>query len=91
MKIPEALRLAHELTDAQKLYPPYKEAAAELRRLHEENKAMSDTSSQIIADNARLHKANQELMHWLKYIQVQTHLGHIHDTASAAIAKGEQA
>jgi hypothetical protein len=27
----KAWHLAHELTDAQKLYPPYKEAAAELR------------------------------------------------------------
>ena len=39
------------------------------------------------AELRRLHEANQELMHWLKYIQAQTHIGHIHDTASAAITK----
>ena len=37
----------------------------------------------------RLTEVNQELLHWLRYIQVQTHIGHIHDTCSAAIAKGE--
>ena len=41
------------------------------------------------AELRRLHEVNQELLHWLRYIQVQTHIGHIHDTCSAAIAKGE--
>jgi CRISPR/Cas system-associated endoribonuclease Cas2 len=35
----------------------------------------------------RLHSLNQELVDVLKYIEAQTHLGHIHDTASAALAK----
>ena len=40
----------------------------------------------------RLHEVNTELLHWMKYMQAQTHLGHIHDTAIVAVAKatGEQ-
>jgi hypothetical protein len=41
----------------------------------------------VAAELRRLHEVNTELLHWLKYIQAQTHLGHIHDTASIAIAK----
>ena len=39
------------------------------------------------AELRRLHSVNAELLHWMKYIQAQTHLAHIHDTASAAIAR----
>jgi len=35
----------------------------------------------------RLHSLNQELVDTLKYIEAQRHLGHIHYTASAALAK----
>ena len=42
------------------------------------------------AELRRLHEANQALIHWMEYIQAQTNIGHIHDTASAAIAKREQ-
>ena len=40
-------------------------------------------------ENKRLHALNQELLHWMQYIQAQTHIGHIHDTASAAITKAQ--
>jgi hypothetical protein len=42
------------------------------------------------AELRRLHSVNAELLHWMKYIQAQTHLGHIHDTASTAIAKAQE-
>jgi hypothetical protein len=42
------------------------------------------------AELRRLHSVNAELLHWMKYIQAQTHLAHIHDTASAAIAKAQK-
>jgi hypothetical protein len=42
------------------------------------------------AELRRLHSVNAELLHWMKYIQAQTHLAHIHDTASAAIAKAQE-
>ena len=69
------------------------EAAAELRRLHAENEAMSETSSQVIADNVRLHEVNQELLEALKsLVQVVAHLDPCPATleqARAAIAKAE--
>ena len=45
------------------------------------------------AELRRLHEVNAELIFALKYISAQTHIGHIQDTASSAIAKaaGEQA
>ena len=46
-------------------------------------KEWSATSAEL----RRLHEVNTELLHWMKYIQAQTHLGHIHDTASIAITK----
>jgi hypothetical protein len=42
------------------------------------------------AELLRLHAINAELIHWMKYIQAQTHVGHIHDTASAALEKAKQ-
>ena len=53
---------------------------------------MAYSAQRSLADDAaaelrRLHSVNAELLHWMKYIQAQTHLAHIHDTASAAIAK----
>ena len=35
----------------------------------------------------RLHEVNQELLFWMRYILSKDHIGHIHDTADAAIAK----
>ena len=81
MKQPEALRLAEIIGG---------DCAAELRRLHNEVtdlKQALDIADAVFKERDRLHEANQELMHWLKYIQAQTHIGHIHDTASAAITK----
>jgi hypothetical protein len=46
--------------------------------------------SKAAAELRRLHSVNAELLHWMKYIQAQTHLGHIHDTASTAIAKAQE-
>jgi hypothetical protein len=39
------------------------------------------------AELRRLQSLNQELVDTLKYIEAQTHLGHIHDTASSALTK----
>lgn len=64
MKQPEALRLAHELTDAQKLYPPYKEAAKELVRLHEANQAMLEALKWI---------ADQTYDPWTNGAEAQRH------------------
>ncbi len=67
------------------------EAAAELRRLHMENEDLKN-ACKIYSDALKEEKAlNAQLLEALNYIQHQTHLGHIHDTASAAIAaaKGE--
>ena len=49
----------------------------------------SDISSEL----RRLHEVNQELLFWMRYILSKDHVGHIHDTARAAIAKatGEKA
>ena len=39
------------------------------------------------AELRRLHAVNQELLFSMQYILSKDHIGHIHDTASAAIAK----
>ena len=39
------------------------------------------------AELRRLHEINAVLIYWMKYIQAQTHIRHIHDTAGVAIAK----
>ena len=39
------------------------------------------------AELRRLHEVNQELLFSMQYILSKDHIGHIHDTASAAIAK----
>lgn len=43
----------------------------------------SDISSEL----RRLHEVNQELLFSMQYILSKDHIGHIHDTARAAIAK----
>ena len=45
------------------------------------------TRQDAAAELRRLHELNQELVFALRYIEAQTHLGHIHDTASSALAK----
>ena len=42
---------------------------------------------QAAAELRRLHAVNQELLFSMQYILSKDHIGHIHDTASAAIAK----
>ena len=41
------------------------------------------------AELRRLHAVNQELLFSMQYILSKDHIGHIHDTASAAIAKAK--
>lgn len=57
-------------------------------RLREE--AIFKTIHPVVEELRRLNSVNAELLHWMKYIQAQTHLAHIHDTASAAIAKAQK-
>ena len=44
---------------------------------------------QAAAELRRLHAVNQELLFSMQYILSKDHIGHIHDTASAAIAKAK--
>ena len=46
-------------------------------------------NDQVEEANARLIASAPELLFALRYIMEQQHIGHIHDTASAAIAKAE--
>ena len=39
------------------------------------------------AELRRLHEVNQEFLFWMRYILSKDHVGYIHDTARAAIAK----
>jgi hypothetical protein len=71
----KALQLADQICDLSKMF-----------KAPSHNKGVCNGTIQELR---RLHEVNQELLHWLRYIQVQTHIGHIHDTCSAAIAKGE--
>jgi hypothetical protein len=75
MTQPEALRLA----DA---YEMIVSEATEQEKNSYLVKAISSTAAEL----RRLHKVNEELVFALKYIEAQTHLGHIHDTASSALA-----
>ena len=54
MKQPNALRLAHELTDEQKLYPPYKDAAAELLRLEHNNEVLMNALWKACGDDEQV-------------------------------------
>jgi len=78
MTQPEALRLADELLFAGRFGHEHEDAAAR-RRIKRNTEAS--------AELRRLHEVNQELVFALRYIEAQTHLGHIHDTASSALAK----
>jgi len=53
------------------------------------DKGNSDRIDEICEANAQLIASAPELLFALRYILEQTHLGHIHDTASAAIAKAK--
>ncbi len=99
---PKALRLAETLdVDAtngdmgrkpdQKCHK--RQAAAELRRLHDVELHLAQVErgfDKLITERYALKSVNAELLHWMKYIKAQTNLGHIHDTASAAIAKAQE-
>jgi hypothetical protein len=88
MTQPEALRLADYLTDRNRLDLTCDEAAAELRRLHDEvTELQSDLVEEVLLSNAML-EVKEELLAVLK-----TALPELDDTtweqARAAIAKGE--
>lgn len=100
-KQPEALHLADELDVGDFDVLTNYEAAAELRRLHEENERLKivpmkyrrmEFNAQLQEENKRLHEVNQELLEALQRIK------HHFDTdeyawkiAVAAITKaGEQ-
>jgi hypothetical protein len=57
-----------------------------LNRFYEGEEAKT-IITEAAAELRRLHSLNQELVEALKYIEAQTHLGHIHDTASSALTK----
>jgi hypothetical protein len=100
---PEALRLA-EIMDAKgsrqrNALGDYwgdswcNKAAAELRRLHDVELHLAQVErgfDKLITERYALKSVNAELLHWMKYIKAQTNLGHIHDTASAAVAKAQE-
>lgn len=74
-----ALRLADEL-DAYHTRSCHKEAAAELRRLHEENRKLKtvpmkyrrmEFNAQLQEENKRLHEVTQELLEALKIAKDQ--------------------
>ena len=90
---PKALRIAanleydHEIQDSGH---SLLEGASELRRLFELAQEQHTEIYGLRLEVRRLHSVSVELLHWMKYIQAQTHLGHIHDTASSAIAKAQE-
>ena len=62
----------------------------EALRLADELDAMfgaTEIDERATAELRRLHAVNQELLFSMQYILSKDHIGHIHDTASAAIAK----
>jgi len=50
-------------------------------------KPLPETYKEALNEIRHLRRMNQELVDTLKYIEAQTHLGHIHDTASSALTK----
>ena len=90
---PEALRLADYLTDRNRLDLTCDEAAAELRRLHDEvTELQSDLVEEVLLSNAML-EVKEELLAALVYLTAyaQQHgvMPAALTTAHAAIAKGE--
>lgn len=68
---------------------------SEALRLADELEAMfgaTEIDERVTAELRRLYAVNQELLFWMRYILSKDHVGHIHDTARAALAKatGEQ-
>lgn len=51
--------------------------------MHSHNKSFDDFTEKVAA----LEAENAKLRFALTYIQAQTHVGHIHDTASAALGE----
>ena len=86
-RIPEALRLADILQHRIPSIKCLEDAAAELRRLHEAHEWQHKMAGQRLRRIEKLEAINQELIEALGYIEAQRHLGHIHYTASAALAK----
>jgi hypothetical protein len=109
-KQPEALRLADELlfagrfayesedVAARRRINRNSQAAAELRRLHEENKSLlaanRDSTNHfdaLMSDHKKLHKVNVELLAALKVLVENGGIGSedMFDDAREAIAKAE--
>ena len=88
-KQPEALRLADELTTPH--MEVHREAAAELRRLHDENKLLHERHSFNNREFVRLHSVNSELLDALKLAQLIVNPAHAYGIAiEAAIAKAQE-
>jgi hypothetical protein len=90
---PEALRLADEL-DAYHTRPHHREAAAELRRLHEENKLLHERHSFNNKEFVRLHSVNAELLEIINKLEY-SYEGNIkryptEAEVNAAIAKAQE-
>jgi len=97
----QALLLADEI---QLWNNPCARAAAELRRLHEENKLLHERHSLDNKEVVRLHEANKEMLEALKeaepmLVAMLNNITHFLpefkkmpalDSVRAAIAKGEQ-
>ena len=95
---PEALRLADVLED---IFIPVivdrQQAAAELRRLHEENQKLQQQLGESVWNYGEKVRANQELLEALKTVMGDANHGQNMtwaqrcSQARAAITKGEQA
>lgn len=91
----EALRLADELDDVHTTHVA-RNAAAELRRLHDETLMLEggyESACKILSEQdkklAELEAVNQELLAALNNIEVSTHDAMTAALARAAIAKAE--
>jgi Tfp pilus assembly PilM family ATPase len=94
---PEALRLADFLDDQYDPSHNLEEAAAELRRLHDETLMLEggyESACKILSEQdkklAELEAVNQELLAALNNIEVSTHDAMTAALARAAIAKAER-
>ena len=91
---PEALELAELFDRGGTTNALHNAAAEELRRLHEVNHELVEALKKANEQTEHFERLwylrgdlIEELVDTLKYIEAQRHLGHIHYTASAALAK----
>jgi Holliday junction resolvasome RuvABC DNA-binding subunit len=88
---PEALRYAEELDCLQYAdYLNHHEAAAELRRLHEDCEDWKKGYALLFKENANRRRLNEELVEALRKCSEQlTRLGYSANHADQALAKAE--